>query len=114
MTDRSLIVARLEPGSAGKVAQLFGDSDAGELPAQLGVTRRHLFEFHDLYFHYVEFQGDSREAMAVARERDDFRLLSRMLEPHVKPFEPATWHSPADAMAREFYAWTPSCRGGRA
>ena len=107
-------MARLEPGSADKVAQLFADSDAGELPAHLGVTRRHLFAYHDLYFHYVEFQRDSREAMAVARERDDFRLLSRQLEPYVTPFDPVTWRSPADAMAREFYGWTPGSPGERA
>jgi hypothetical protein len=55
----------------------------------------------------VEFQGNTSEAMAVARERDDFRLLSKQLDEHVKPFDPASWRSPADAMAREFYAWAP-------
>jgi Polyketide synthesis cyclase len=111
VTERRLIVARLEPGSAPKVARLFASSDAGELPFRLGVTRRHLFSYHDLYFHYVEFSGDARKALADARESDGFRVLSRQLDDHIKPFDPATWRSPADAMASEFYAWTPDRAG---
>jgi hypothetical protein len=106
VTNRSLIVARLEPGGAQDVARLFAASDTGELPHSLGVTRRHLFQYRDLYFHYIEFSGAPGQAMAQARERDDFTLLSKQLEDYVKPYDPATWRSPADAMAQEFYAWT--------
>ena len=107
MTNRSLIVARLEPGAAERVARLFAASDAaGDLPRSLGARRRHLFAYQGLYFHYVEFDGSSREAMTAARDRADFRLLSRQLDDYVKPYDPATWRSPADAMASEFYQWT--------
>lgn len=110
MPDRILIVARLAPGGSGEVARLFAESDAGELPHTLGVARRDLFHYRDLYFHHVEFDGPAGDAMATARERDDFRRLSEELSPFVTPYDPATWRSPADAMAERFYHWTPEGR----
>jgi hypothetical protein len=107
VTDRILIVARLAAGGAPAVARLFGESDRGSLARDLGVTRRQLFCYHDLYFHYAEFAGDAGTAMAAARERDEFRRLSADLNDYVRPFDPDTWRSPADAMASTFYTWTP-------
>ncbi len=107
MPDRILIVARLAPGGSGEVARLFAESDSGELPHALGVTRRDLFTYRDLYFHHVEFAGGAREALAAARDRDDFQRLSKELGAYVTPYDPATWRSPADAVARPFYHWTP-------
>lgn len=103
--DRLLIVARLRRGGASEVARLFAESDTTELPHALGVTRRELFTYHDLYFHHVEFAGDPAEAMALARSRPDFMRLSEELSPHVTPFDPETWRSPADAAASPFYLW---------
>ncbi|GAA3410817.1 TcmI family type II polyketide cyclase [Streptosporangium vulgare] len=110
MPDQILIVARLSPGGSGEVSRLFGESDAGELPRALGVTRRDLFLYRDLYLHHVEFEGSAAEAMALAREREDFLRLSADLDPHVRPYDPDTWRGPADAMARRFYHWTPEER----
>jgi hypothetical protein len=104
--DRILIVARLTPGGTDDVARLFAESDAGELPRALGVTRRDLFSYQDLYFHHVEFEGPAATAMAIAREREDFQRLSDRLGSFVIPYDPATWRSPADAMARRFYHWS--------
>ncbi|MEV4113899.1 TcmI family type II polyketide cyclase [Nonomuraea sp. NPDC049695] len=106
MNDRTLIVARLQPGAAPEVARLFGKSDDGELPQVLGVRERRLFEYHGLYFHYVEFDGDATEAMARARGRADFDKLCADLDPYVRPYDPNTWRSPADARAGEFYSWS--------
>jgi Polyketide synthesis cyclase len=106
MADRILIVARLTPGRRDDVADRFAASDETELPHALGVARRDLYTYHDLYFHAVEFTGPSDDAMEAARARDDFRRLSRELEPFVSPFDPATWRSPKDAMATRFYSWT--------
>lgn len=108
MTDRILIVARMAPRAADEVARLFAASDETELPHALGVIRRELYRYHDLYFHAVEFSGDNEVAMARARERDDFNRLSDDLQPFISPFEPTTWRSPRDAMATLFYRWTPS------
>ncbi len=54
---RALIVARMAPGSAPDIAELFADSDAGELPELVGVTRRSLFQFGDVYMHLIERTG---------------------------------------------------------
>ncbi|GLW66206.1 hypothetical protein Arub01_44500 [Actinomadura rubrobrunea] len=107
MSDRTLIVARLKPGGADGVARLFAESDASELPRALGVVRRHLYQFHGLYFHYVEFEGDARAAVERARKRADFQKLSDDLQAYVMAYDPATWRTPKDAMAEEFYRWTP-------
>lgn len=107
MTTRMLIVARIKPGAAGDVARLFDASDRTDLPRALGVVRRDLYEYRGLYFHQVEFAGDPAAAMAEARGRDDFRGLSADLDAFISPYDPATWRSPADAMASGFYSWTP-------
>lgn len=106
MPDRSLIVARMDPARSAEVAGLFAESDRTDLPAVLGVRRRHLFRYGDgLYFHYVEFDGDRTAALRTAAGRGDFRSLSADLDAYIQPYDPATWHSPADAMATEFYRW---------
>lgn len=107
MSDRSLIVARMNPGGSQKIARLFAESDSGDLPEHLGVQRRHLFGYQGLYFHYVEFAGSRDAALRAAAGRPDFRELSVALDEHVTAYDPATWRSPADAMATEFYRWTP-------
>ncbi|MFD5093981.1 TcmI family type II polyketide cyclase [Amycolatopsis thailandensis] len=105
MTTRTLIVARLEPGSAPDVARLFGASDRTELPRVLGVRSRRLYSYHDLYFHQVEFDGDAGEALRLAQGRPDFTALSAELARFVRPYDPVTWRGPADAVAGEFYNW---------
>lgn len=105
LSGRILIVARLPEGGHAEVAELFQKSDDTSLPVDLGVRSRHLFGYHGLYFHYVEFDGDPTAAMAKAREREDFVALSEDLGRFVQPYDPTTWRSPADAMARGFYSW---------
>lgn len=113
MSDRALIVARMQPENAQHIAQLFTESDSGDLPTLLGVRRRHLFAYRDLYFHYVEFEGDHHSALRDAGGRTDFQDLSRRLRPFVDPYDPDAWKSPADALAVEFYSWTPDGGGHR-
>jgi cyclase len=107
---RTLIVARLRPGHADDVAEAFAESDSTELPHLLGVTGRSLFSFHDLYFHLIETPGDLRPGLAKARHGKLFTELSTRLDDYISPYDPG-WREPADAMAREFYRWTPD--GGR-
>jgi|tagenome__1003787_1003787.scaffolds.fasta_scaffold18751282_2 cyclase len=104
MSNRSLIVARMAPESAPAVADLFHASDSDTaLPDALGVRRRSLYRYHDLYFHLVEFAGAADEALRGAGDLPEFRRLSEALRPHIAPYDPRTWRSPADAMAQEFY-----------
>ncbi|AXK32542.1 TcmI family type II polyketide cyclase [Streptomyces armeniacus] len=103
---RTLIVARMEPRNATAVAEAFAESDTGELPRKVGVTRRTLFRFHDLYFHLVEAHEDITPALYRAREEEPYVRLSTRLAELVSPYDPG-WREPKDAMAEPFYVWTP-------
>jgi cyclase len=97
----------MDPADAPAVARIFGESDAGELPHRLGVTRRTLFEFHGLYFHLVESAGDVSERLPAIRDHPLFVDVNTKLEGYVSAYDPQTWRGPRDAMARPFYSWTP-------
>jgi cyclase len=103
--NRLIIAAKLRPGDEGEISRIFAESDAGPLPVALGVRERSLYSLGDLYLHLVEFTGDAESAMATARDDPAFRDVSRKLQPFVRPYDPRTWRSPADAMARQFYRW---------
>jgi cyclase len=101
---RTLIVARLDPGPPEAIAEIFCESDATELPHMVGVSRRTLFRFHDLYFHLVEADHDVAPTLDGVRGTAAYRDVSTRLARHVKPYDPA-WREPRDAMAVPFYAW---------
>ncbi|MEA2289103.1 MAG: cyclase [Solirubrobacteraceae bacterium] len=105
MRSRAVIVARIRPGTSDKVAEVFAESDAGELPRLAGVRHRSLFVLQDVYVHLVETDGDVDGAVEQIRDHDLFREISARLEPYIAPYDPATWRSPKDAMAVEFYRW---------
>ncbi|TYB60586.1 TcmI family type II polyketide cyclase [Nonomuraea sp. PA05] len=101
---RTLIVARMDPGHIDKVASIFAESDATELPDLVGVTRRTLFRFHDLYFHLAEAETDVPSRVDDVRQHPLFRDVSDRLAPYVLPYDPS-WRGPRDAMATPFYEW---------
>ena len=105
MILRGVIVARIKPGAKDKVAALFAESDAGELPALAGVRHRSLFALGDVYVHLVEIDREFAAAVDDVRDHPLFRELSAKLEPYIEPYDPATWRSPKDAMALQFYSW---------
>jgi cyclase len=105
MIKRGVIVARIKPGCRDKVAQLFAESDAGELPVLAGVRHHSLFVLGDVYVHLVEAEGDFAQAVAGIRDHPLFRELSAKLEAYIEPYDAATWRSPKDAMADEIYSW---------
>ncbi|RSS76643.1 TcmI family type II polyketide cyclase [Streptomyces sp. WAC06614] len=102
---RTLIVARMAPGSAPDIAELFAASDQGELPEVIGVTGRSLFQFGELYFHLIESDRPTEAQIAKAASHPEFKRLSQDLQAYVSAHDPATWRSPKDAMAQEFYRW---------
>lgn len=104
--NRTLIVAKIQPGAEPEVARIFADSDGGPLPRALGVTERSLYVLRDLYVHLVEFEGKADEAMAVASRHPEFAKISERLRPYMSPYDPG-WRSPRDAVARLFYTWRP-------
>ncbi|MDA2813001.1 TcmI family type II polyketide cyclase [Nocardiopsis sp. RSe5-2] len=106
MDNRTLIVARIDAADRPRIAECFAESDATHLPEALGVRRRILFGYQDLYFHYIEFSGDGRAAMERGAQDPEFARVSQRLRPFVEPYDPQIWRSPADAVATPFYRWT--------
>src|SRR5438067_953713 len=105
MVKRGVIVARIKPGSEEKVAAIFAESDATELPKLTGVRHRSLFVLENIYVHLVETDDDFEPSVARVRDHPLFREISKKLEPYIEPYNPQTWKSPKDATAREFYSW---------
>jgi cyclase len=102
---RGLIVAKIQPGTEDKVAEIFAESDESELPKLAGVRHRSLFVLDDVYIHYVETDADFEQAVDDVRDHPLFREISRRLDEYITPYNPETWRSPKDATAREFYTW---------
>ncbi|QNP65884.1 TcmI family type II polyketide cyclase [Streptomyces genisteinicus] len=107
----ALIVARMAPGSAPDIAEVFAASDGGELPHLVGVNRRSLFQFGDVYLHLIESDRPPGPAIAKVTEHTAFRDVSEQLAAFVSPYDPQTWRSPKDAMATQFYSWQREPRG---
>jgi cyclase len=101
----ALIVARMAPGSAPAIADVFTESDRGELPYLVGVRRRSLFQFGDVYLHLIEADQDPGPAIAKVAGHPEFRSVSEKLSAFVSAYDPETWRSPKDAMAHCFYRW---------
>jgi cyclase len=104
VVHRTLIVARMAPDEADNVAKIFASSDATELPRMVGVSRRTLFRFHDLYFHLVEADEDISPRLYEARNHPLYGQINEQLSNHIRPYDP-NWKEPKDAMAVPFYVW---------
>ncbi|MDH6454878.1 MULTISPECIES: TcmI family type II polyketide cyclase [unclassified Streptomyces] len=105
----TLIVARMAPEAAGDVARVFGAFDETEMPHLMGTRRRQLFSYRGLYFHLQDFvSDDGGERIEDAKLDPRFVRISEDLKPHIQAYDPATWRSPADAMATRFYRWEAS------
>ncbi|MFD3515341.1 TcmI family type II polyketide cyclase [Streptomyces sp. NPDC058657] len=105
----TLIVARMDIESSVDVAKLFTDFDASEMPHRMGTRRRQLFAYRGLYFHLQDFDADNGgELIEQAKTDPRFVRISDDLKPFIQAYDPATWRSPADAMATRFYDWEAS------
>jgi len=103
--QRTLIVARLDTDDPAQIADIFGESDASELPGMIGVSRRTLFQFHGLYFHLAEADEDITPGLYRARSHPLYEDIHHKLANHLRPYDPK-WQEPKDAMAVPFYQWT--------
>ncbi|RAO10347.1 Tetracenomycin F2 cyclase [Micromonospora noduli] len=110
--DRSLIVAKVDPTAEERIAEIFAESDATELPRLVGVRHRSLYRLHDLYVHLLETAQPAEGAVEAARDHPEFIRVSDRLRPYVSPYL-STWRSPRDAMARCFYRFDASDTGRR-
>ncbi|MFG3659690.1 TcmI family type II polyketide cyclase [Streptomyces sp. NPDC047706] len=102
----TLIVARMDPGHSHEVAQLFEEFDQTAMPHLMGTRRRQLFAYRGLYFHLQDFDTDNGGELIEAAKADPrFVQISEDLKPFIEAYDPATWRSPADAVATRFYDW---------
>ncbi|MEU2114635.1 TcmI family type II polyketide cyclase [Streptomyces sp. NPDC016459] len=102
----TLIVARMNPGSSEDVARLFRTFDGSDMPHLMGTRRRQLFSYRNLYFHLQDFDTDNGgELIEAAKSDPRFQRISDDLKPFIEAYDPATWRSPADALATRFYDW---------
>lgn len=101
----ALIVARMAPGSAPDIAEVFQSSDRTELPHLVGVKRRTLFQFGEVYLHLIESDRPPGPEIAKVAEHPEFRAVSERLSAFVSAYDPKTWRSPKDAQAQQFYSW---------
>ncbi|MFD9893563.1 TcmI family type II polyketide cyclase [Amycolatopsis sp. NPDC059027] len=102
----TLIVARMTPDAADRVAGIFAESDRTALPGLVGVTRRQLFRYQGLYFHLFETDEGGPQRVEDVRGHELFVDVNEKLAEHIKPYDERTWRSPRDAMAERFYHWS--------
>ncbi|MGF7239513.1 MAG: TcmI family type II polyketide cyclase [Frankia sp.] len=110
---RSLIVAKIIPGSEQDIARIFAESDETELPRIAGVSHRSLYSLGDLYVHLMETADDTGRGFADAFGHEEFKRVSDQLRPYIQPYLP-TWRSPRDAMAGCFYTYEAADQSGEA
>jgi cyclase len=103
----TLIVARLRNAGTAPVADLFAAFDKTGMPDLMGTRRRQLFHYRGLYFHLQDFDtDDGGAAIEKAKNHPEFVRVSEDLKPYIGAYDPATWRSPADALASRFYEWS--------
>jgi cyclase len=99
----------MDPDSSIDVAKLFTEFDSGDMPHRMGTRGRQLFSYRGLYFHLQDFDSDNGgELIEQAKADPRFVRISQDLKPFIQAYDPATWRSPADAMATRFYHWEAS------
>jgi len=105
--NSTLIIGRMKPGaSPADVASLFEAFDRTDMPHRMGTRRRELFTYQGLYVHLQDFDGEyGGTRIQDARTDPLFIQISADLKAHLDAYDPATWRSPADAMASRFYHW---------
>lgn len=103
--NHTLIVAKMDQADSDAVAQIFAESDAGELPGLVGVAHRSLYHYHGLYLHLIESRGNLAATLPAVRDNPLFRDVNARLAEHIRPYDPG-WREPADAVAQQFYTWT--------
>ncbi|MEU4712117.1 TcmI family type II polyketide cyclase [Micromonospora purpureochromogenes] len=104
--DLTVIIGRIKPGAEPDVARVFGESDAGSLPVQLGVTGRWLYSIDDVYVHLLERTvAAAGDGAGQDHEQPVFAKIMAELSPYISPYNPETWRGPEDSVAKEFYRW---------
>ena len=107
MSYRALMVMRMDPGHADAVAELFAEHDKGDMPYVVGISRRTLFRYQDLYMHLLEADADVFDKLLAARARTDFQEVNRRLSAYLERYAPDRMSELQDSKATPFYTWSP-------
>ncbi|MEU6770060.1 TcmI family type II polyketide cyclase [Streptomyces sp. NPDC046759] len=105
MAYRALMVLRMDPADADHVAAAFAEHDKTELPVEIGVRRRVLFRFHDLYMHLIEADDDIMDRLYEARSNPLFQQVNERVGQFLTPYA-QDWREIRDSKAEVFYTWT--------
>ena len=92
------------PDSTEKVADIWAESDATELPRIAGVEHRSLWQLGDVYLQLLETTDEGQETIDRIKGHPEFARISARLGEFISPYLP-TWRSPKDAQARCFYTY---------
>ncbi|AKU18669.1 hypothetical protein VV02_05810 [Luteipulveratus mongoliensis] len=106
----AIVVNRMEPRYADRVAGLFADLDATDFPARMGTRRRELFAFDGVYLHIQDFPDSDGLAVIDEAWRDAdprFVKICADLTPIVPPYDD-TCVAHEDHIAVRSYAWEQS------
>lgn len=104
-SHRAVMIRRIAPGDRDAVAAVFREHDRTDLPRRIGVTRRTLLTYHDLYIHLVEGDASFERALYAAGDDPGFLDISARLATLLVPYDrdrPAM----RQAQAEEFYHWS--------
>ncbi|WP_338742734.1 TcmI family type II polyketide cyclase [Actinomadura luteofluorescens] len=104
-THRAVMIRKIAPGDRDAVAAVFREHDRTDLPRRIGVTRRTLLTFHDLYIHLVEGDASFEKALYAAGDDPGFLDINARLATLLVPYDrdrPAM----RQAQAEEFYHWS--------
>ncbi|WP_168220974.1 TcmI family type II polyketide cyclase [Actinomadura sp. WMMA1423] len=104
-THRALMVRKIAPGARDAVAAAFREHDRTDLPRRIGVTRRTLLTYHDLYIHLVEGDASFEDALYAAAGDPLFREIDARLATLLVPYDEEC-PSMRQARAEEFYHWS--------
>lgn len=104
MTHRTLMVLKMNGEDAEHVAAAFAEHDKSPVPAQIGVKRRVLFRFHDLYLHLIESDEDIIDRLYAARSHPDFKRVHDGVGEFLSHYS-TEWGELKDSRAEVFYTW---------
>ncbi|EME57640.1 hypothetical protein H074_20657 [Amycolatopsis decaplanina DSM 44594] len=105
------MVLRMEKRNAAEIARVFGEHDQTDFPREIGVTRRTLFRFHDLYLHLIESESDIVESLRAAEGNPIFQDVNERVSRLLTPYSPE-WRELRDSRAEVFYSWAASVKSG--
>ncbi len=110
MLHQTLMVNRFnDPSDTREIAELFAEHDRTPLPIELGVSRRTLFRYRDLYMHLIETHGELMPNLNAAREDPLFQKVNTRLGTLLSRYD-SNWSEMEDSRAEVFYDWMPDRR----